>query len=244
MFVCQWHLDVPYGRQGDALRVMEAWGKEKLATSVPEGEGHTRDGRTHRRVAVAHRRRGTCSRPSPTSRPRSPTCARSVSARSDQARRVLSFPAASTGSVPRRGLVPRRRDLPRRVHAVSVVIGRCVLRIARGRACGAGAVEARVLLGPASLAVAPMRRRAIASACMIHHPNCRELKPGGSRLRKSVLKGVAFRSARVVSARRARRTAADPRRGSRSDRRDRDVPSASRAGRTRRARRRVEVATR
>jgi hypothetical protein len=33
MFVCQWHLDVPYGRQGEALRVMEAWGKEKLASS-------------------------------------------------------------------------------------------------------------------------------------------------------------------------------------------------------------------
>ena len=30
MFVCQW-LDVSYGRQGEALAVMCAWGGEKLA---------------------------------------------------------------------------------------------------------------------------------------------------------------------------------------------------------------------
>jgi hypothetical protein len=33
MYVCQWHLDVPYGRQGEAVRVMKAWGKEKFASS-------------------------------------------------------------------------------------------------------------------------------------------------------------------------------------------------------------------
>lgn len=33
MYVCQWHLDTPFGKQGDALRVMRAWGAEKLASS-------------------------------------------------------------------------------------------------------------------------------------------------------------------------------------------------------------------
>jgi hypothetical protein len=33
MIVCQWHLDVLYGKQGDALRVMRAWGQDKLAQS-------------------------------------------------------------------------------------------------------------------------------------------------------------------------------------------------------------------
>jgi hypothetical protein len=33
MIVCQWHLDVQYGRQGDALAVMRAWGTEKFASS-------------------------------------------------------------------------------------------------------------------------------------------------------------------------------------------------------------------
>lgn len=33
MLVCQWHLDIPYGKQGEAVRVMTAWGKEKLASS-------------------------------------------------------------------------------------------------------------------------------------------------------------------------------------------------------------------
>jgi hypothetical protein len=33
MIVCQWHLDVPYGRQGEALAVMRAWGAEKFASS-------------------------------------------------------------------------------------------------------------------------------------------------------------------------------------------------------------------
>jgi hypothetical protein len=33
MFVCQWHLDIIYGKQADALRVMRAWGTEKFASS-------------------------------------------------------------------------------------------------------------------------------------------------------------------------------------------------------------------
>jgi hypothetical protein len=33
MLVCQWHLEIPYGKQGDAVRIMTAWGKEKMASS-------------------------------------------------------------------------------------------------------------------------------------------------------------------------------------------------------------------
>ncbi len=33
MFVCQWHLDIPYGKQAEALSVMRAWGAEKFASS-------------------------------------------------------------------------------------------------------------------------------------------------------------------------------------------------------------------
>ena len=33
MLVCQWHLDVPYGKQSEALRAIAAWGKEKFASS-------------------------------------------------------------------------------------------------------------------------------------------------------------------------------------------------------------------
>lgn len=33
MIVCQWHLDIPYGRQGEALAVIRAWGAEKFASS-------------------------------------------------------------------------------------------------------------------------------------------------------------------------------------------------------------------
>jgi len=33
MFVCQWHLDTPFGTQGPALAVMQAWGREKFASS-------------------------------------------------------------------------------------------------------------------------------------------------------------------------------------------------------------------
>lgn len=34
MYVCQWHLDVPFGKQGDALRVMAEWGAEKQRSSA------------------------------------------------------------------------------------------------------------------------------------------------------------------------------------------------------------------
>lgn len=33
MFVCQWHLDVPFGKQGQALAIMKAWNEEKFASS-------------------------------------------------------------------------------------------------------------------------------------------------------------------------------------------------------------------
>jgi hypothetical protein len=33
MLVCQWHLDVPYGKQAEAVSVMRAWGAEKFAGS-------------------------------------------------------------------------------------------------------------------------------------------------------------------------------------------------------------------
>jgi hypothetical protein len=33
MYVCQWHLDVPFGRQGEALQVIRDWGREKVASS-------------------------------------------------------------------------------------------------------------------------------------------------------------------------------------------------------------------
>jgi hypothetical protein len=33
MLVCQWHLDIMYGKLGEAVRVMRAWGAEKFASS-------------------------------------------------------------------------------------------------------------------------------------------------------------------------------------------------------------------
>lgn len=33
MLLCQWHLDIVYGKQGEAVRVMRAWGAEKFASS-------------------------------------------------------------------------------------------------------------------------------------------------------------------------------------------------------------------
>ena len=33
MYVCQWHLDVPFGKQGAALEVMAEWGGEKMRSS-------------------------------------------------------------------------------------------------------------------------------------------------------------------------------------------------------------------
>lgn len=33
MYVCQWHLDVAYGRQSEAVAIMRAWGADKFAAS-------------------------------------------------------------------------------------------------------------------------------------------------------------------------------------------------------------------
>jgi hypothetical protein len=33
MLVCQWHLDIVYGKQAEAVRVMRVWGAEKFASS-------------------------------------------------------------------------------------------------------------------------------------------------------------------------------------------------------------------
>jgi hypothetical protein len=33
MLVCQWHLDIVYGKQAEAVRIMRAWGAEKFASS-------------------------------------------------------------------------------------------------------------------------------------------------------------------------------------------------------------------
>lgn len=32
MLICQWHLDVVYGKQGEAVKIMRAWGAEKSNT--------------------------------------------------------------------------------------------------------------------------------------------------------------------------------------------------------------------
>jgi hypothetical protein len=33
VLICQWHLDIVYGKQADAVRVMRAWGAEKFTSS-------------------------------------------------------------------------------------------------------------------------------------------------------------------------------------------------------------------
>jgi hypothetical protein len=33
VFICQWHLDISYGRQSEVVRIMKAWGEEKFASS-------------------------------------------------------------------------------------------------------------------------------------------------------------------------------------------------------------------
>jgi hypothetical protein len=33
MYVCQWHLDIQYGKQAGALKIMREWAKEKFASS-------------------------------------------------------------------------------------------------------------------------------------------------------------------------------------------------------------------
>jgi hypothetical protein len=33
MLICQWHLDIVYGKQAEAIRIMRAWGAEKFTSS-------------------------------------------------------------------------------------------------------------------------------------------------------------------------------------------------------------------
>ncbi|HJR16781.1 MAG TPA: hypothetical protein VJ808_08000 [Gemmatimonadales bacterium] len=33
MLVCQWHLDIVYGKQAEAVRIMREWGADKFASS-------------------------------------------------------------------------------------------------------------------------------------------------------------------------------------------------------------------
>jgi hypothetical protein len=33
VLVCQWHLDIVYGKQAEAVRIMRGWGAEKFASS-------------------------------------------------------------------------------------------------------------------------------------------------------------------------------------------------------------------
>lgn len=33
MLICQWHLDIVYGKQAEAVRIMRAWGADKFAHS-------------------------------------------------------------------------------------------------------------------------------------------------------------------------------------------------------------------
>jgi hypothetical protein len=33
MLICQWHLDILYGKQAEAVKIMRAWGAEKFASS-------------------------------------------------------------------------------------------------------------------------------------------------------------------------------------------------------------------
>ena len=33
MYICQWHLDLVYGKQAQALGILKAWGAEKFASS-------------------------------------------------------------------------------------------------------------------------------------------------------------------------------------------------------------------
>lgn len=33
MIICQWHLDIAYGKQAEVERIMRAWGAEKFASS-------------------------------------------------------------------------------------------------------------------------------------------------------------------------------------------------------------------
>jgi hypothetical protein len=33
VLICQWHLDIVYGKQAEAVRIMRAWGADKFASS-------------------------------------------------------------------------------------------------------------------------------------------------------------------------------------------------------------------
>ncbi|MGA2079513.1 MAG: hypothetical protein ABSH53_02695 [Holophaga sp.] len=33
MLICQWHLEILYGKQADAVKALNAWGKEKMTSS-------------------------------------------------------------------------------------------------------------------------------------------------------------------------------------------------------------------
>ena len=33
MFLCQWSLDIVFGKQGEALKIIKAWGAEKMKSS-------------------------------------------------------------------------------------------------------------------------------------------------------------------------------------------------------------------
>jgi hypothetical protein len=33
MLICEWHLDIVYGKQAEAVKIMRAWGAEKFASS-------------------------------------------------------------------------------------------------------------------------------------------------------------------------------------------------------------------
>ncbi len=33
MYICQWHLDLVFGKQSEALAILKAWGAEKFASS-------------------------------------------------------------------------------------------------------------------------------------------------------------------------------------------------------------------
>jgi len=54
MYVCQWHLDIPYGRQGEAIRVIQAWGRDKLAFSGFRRAKSTRLAVGHVGVSASH----------------------------------------------------------------------------------------------------------------------------------------------------------------------------------------------
>ena len=43
MFACQWHIDIPFGKQKDVLEIMNKWDAEMLnAPDVPKSKGQRR----------------------------------------------------------------------------------------------------------------------------------------------------------------------------------------------------------